>query len=213
MNTSPFPAVFGALADPTRLAIVERLLAEGRALGRRDRRAVRDQQAGDLEASSRPRRCRADRAPRRPPVARLPGPARGNPGPSTTGCSATAPSGTDRSTGSSVVRGVRQGGEGRWLTHGCQRRARLSARTASTTGRSSSSGSSRRPPERVFEAWTDPEILVTWWGPDGFTTPDARSRRPRRAASGGRSCVSARGRGASRSQASIAKSSRRGASS
>ncbi len=29
MNTAALPAVFGALADPTRLAIVERLLAEG----------------------------------------------------------------------------------------------------------------------------------------------------------------------------------------
>ncbi len=24
-------------------------------------------------------------------------------------------------------------------------------------------------PERVFEAWTDPEQLVHWWGPNGFT--------------------------------------------
>jgi len=29
LNTAPLPAVFGALADPTRLAIVERLLSEG----------------------------------------------------------------------------------------------------------------------------------------------------------------------------------------
>lgn len=29
MDTMPLPAVFGALADPTRLAIVERLLKEG----------------------------------------------------------------------------------------------------------------------------------------------------------------------------------------
>jgi len=27
-------------------------------------------------------------------------------------------------------------------------------------------------PERVFRAWTDPAILVTWWGPVGFTTPE-----------------------------------------
>jgi uncharacterized protein YndB with AHSA1/START domain len=26
------------------------------------------------------------------------------------------------------------------------------------------------PPERVFEAWTDPEQVVQWWGPRGFTT-------------------------------------------
>ncbi len=25
--------------------------------------------------------------------------------------------------------------------------------------------------ERVWEAWTDPEILKMWWGPKGFTTP------------------------------------------
>ncbi len=27
-------------------------------------------------------------------------------------------------------------------------------------------------PDRVFKAWTDPEILVKWWGPEGFTTPE-----------------------------------------
>ena len=27
-------------------------------------------------------------------------------------------------------------------------------------------------PERLFELWTDPEELVKWWGPEGFTTPD-----------------------------------------
>jgi uncharacterized protein YndB with AHSA1/START domain len=26
------------------------------------------------------------------------------------------------------------------------------------------------PRERVFEAWTDPERVVQWWGPRGFTT-------------------------------------------
>jgi uncharacterized protein YndB with AHSA1/START domain len=26
------------------------------------------------------------------------------------------------------------------------------------------------PPELVFEAWTDPEEVVKWFGPDGFTT-------------------------------------------
>ena len=25
------------------------------------------------------------------------------------------------------------------------------------------------PRERVFTAWTDPELLVRWWGPKGFT--------------------------------------------
>jgi uncharacterized protein YndB with AHSA1/START domain len=25
------------------------------------------------------------------------------------------------------------------------------------------------PRERVWEAWTDPEQLITWWGPNGFT--------------------------------------------
>lgn len=25
------------------------------------------------------------------------------------------------------------------------------------------------PPEKVFRAWTDPEILQKWWGPAGFT--------------------------------------------
>ncbi len=29
------------------------------------------------------------------------------------------------------------------------------------------------PRERVFQAWTDPEELKKWWGPDGYTTPSA----------------------------------------
>lgn len=29
----------------------------------------------------------------------------------------------------------------------------------------------RAPPEKVFRAWTDPQALKQWWGPDGFTTP------------------------------------------
>src|ERR1700737_488796 len=27
------------------------------------------------------------------------------------------------------------------------------------------------PPEDVFDAWTEPQILAQWWGPEGFTTP------------------------------------------
>ena len=27
-------------------------------------------------------------------------------------------------------------------------------------------------PEAVFKAWTDPTILVKWWGPEGFKTPE-----------------------------------------
>jgi uncharacterized protein YndB with AHSA1/START domain len=30
----------------------------------------------------------------------------------------------------------------------------------------------KAPPERVFRAWTDPAILVKWWGPEGFETPE-----------------------------------------
>jgi uncharacterized protein YndB with AHSA1/START domain len=30
------------------------------------------------------------------------------------------------------------------------------------------------PPERVFRNWTEPEQLRRWWGPGGFTCPDAR---------------------------------------
>ena len=26
-------------------------------------------------------------------------------------------------------------------------------------------------PEQVFEAWTNPQLLVKWWGPQGVTTP------------------------------------------
>jgi uncharacterized protein YndB with AHSA1/START domain len=28
------------------------------------------------------------------------------------------------------------------------------------------------PPERVFDAWVNPETLVRWWGPEGFVTPE-----------------------------------------
>lgn len=27
------------------------------------------------------------------------------------------------------------------------------------------------PPERLFELWTNPEMLVKWWGPEGFDIP------------------------------------------
>jgi uncharacterized protein YndB with AHSA1/START domain len=27
-------------------------------------------------------------------------------------------------------------------------------------------------PERVYEAWTNPELLQKWWGPEGVTIPD-----------------------------------------
>ena len=26
-------------------------------------------------------------------------------------------------------------------------------------------------PERLFALWTEPEELIKWWGPEGFTTP------------------------------------------
>ena len=30
------------------------------------------------------------------------------------------------------------------------------------------------PVERVWQAWTDPEQVMRWWGPEGFTSPVAR---------------------------------------
>jgi uncharacterized protein YndB with AHSA1/START domain len=27
------------------------------------------------------------------------------------------------------------------------------------------------PPEQVFDAWIQPDLLIKWWGPEGFTTP------------------------------------------
>jgi uncharacterized protein YndB with AHSA1/START domain len=30
------------------------------------------------------------------------------------------------------------------------------------------------PPRLVFKAWTEPERLVRWWGPRGFTTPSCK---------------------------------------
>ena len=29
-------------------------------------------------------------------------------------------------------------------------------------------------PEKVYKAWTDPAILVKWWGPEGVTTPECQ---------------------------------------
>jgi len=31
----------------------------------------------------------------------------------------------------------------------------------------------KAPPKSVFEAWTDPELLVKWWGPGPITCPEA----------------------------------------
>jgi len=31
----------------------------------------------------------------------------------------------------------------------------------------------KAPREKVFRAWTDPEELKTWWGPEGYATPSA----------------------------------------
>lgn len=30
-------------------------------------------------------------------------------------------------------------------------------------------------PEKVWQAWTDPEMVKKWWGPEGFTSPSAKS--------------------------------------
>jgi uncharacterized protein YndB with AHSA1/START domain len=30
------------------------------------------------------------------------------------------------------------------------------------------------PRERVWKAWTDPEIVKQWWGPEGFTAPSIK---------------------------------------
>ncbi|HEX2034084.1 MAG TPA: SRPBCC domain-containing protein [Chloroflexota bacterium] len=30
------------------------------------------------------------------------------------------------------------------------------------------------PVERVWQAWTEPELVMRWWGPQGFTSPLAR---------------------------------------
>jgi uncharacterized protein YndB with AHSA1/START domain len=30
------------------------------------------------------------------------------------------------------------------------------------------------PRERVWQAWTDPELVKLWWGPEGFTAPSVR---------------------------------------
>src|SRR5690606_40541586 len=29
------------------------------------------------------------------------------------------------------------------------------------------------PPARVWQAWTDPEMVMKWWGPEHFTSPVA----------------------------------------
>ena len=60
--------LFGALADPTRRAIVERLLARGELASAISRRHF-DQHAGDLAPPAGAGARRADRAPRRAPMA------------------------------------------------------------------------------------------------------------------------------------------------
>ncbi len=30
----------------------------------------------------------------------------------------------------------------------------------------------KAPPDEVFKAWTDPQILVQWWGPEGHHVPE-----------------------------------------
>ena len=30
----------------------------------------------------------------------------------------------------------------------------------------------RTSPEELFDAWTDPRLLLKWWGPEGTTIPD-----------------------------------------
>jgi len=32
------------------------------------------------------------------------------------------------------------------------------------------------PRETIFRAWTDPEELKKWWGPEGYATPTAEAR-------------------------------------
>jgi len=27
------------------------------------------------------------------------------------------------------------------------------------------------PPDKVFDAWTEPDLLAKWWGPDGYDVP------------------------------------------
>lgn len=31
------------------------------------------------------------------------------------------------------------------------------------------------PVEKVWQAWTDPEMIKKWWGPEGFTAPSIRN--------------------------------------
>ena len=33
------------------------------------------------------------------------------------------------------------------------------------------------PRDLVFKAWTEPERVMRWWGPNGFTTPFCASER------------------------------------
>jgi uncharacterized protein YndB with AHSA1/START domain len=30
------------------------------------------------------------------------------------------------------------------------------------------------PIEKVWQAWTDPQMIMQWWGPEGFTSPSAK---------------------------------------
>ena len=30
------------------------------------------------------------------------------------------------------------------------------------------------PKELVYKAWTDPDLAMQWWGPEGFTAPSIK---------------------------------------
>ena len=145
MQQVALPAVFGALADPTRLAIVERLLARGRAVGGRYRRPLRDQQAGHLQAPSRPRGGRADRAADRSAVAGLPRPARGDPRRRRMDRTLPRLLGRARSTAWRKLFDTARNGRTRpWLTPRTSTAPPRPRKPAPPSARWSSSGSSRR---------------------------------------------------------------------
>ena len=213
MPTDTLSTTFAALADPTRRAILARLtsgeasvteLAEPfeMSLPAVSKHLKVLERAGLIargrEAQWRP--CRLRRARSRTP---------------TSGWNDIAVSGRRASIAwTNTWEKFKSGRRNRATTRFKRRRRRMAdasnAPTASTQQDLVITRIFDAPRELVWKAWTEPEHMMRWWGPKGFTRPSARSTSAW-AASSSTACV-ARRQGLSGARASIAKSFRRSGS-
>ena len=166
MSPDALSATFAALSDPTRRAILARL-----ALGETTVSELAEPFAMSLPAVSKHLKVleRAGLITRGPrgAVAALPagpGPAQGR---RRAGWSITAGSGTRASIVSTPI----------WTS--CKGREHRVAQSNSTVAEPadrvlSITRTFDAPRELVFKVWTQPEHLVRWWGPKGFTTPSCQ---------------------------------------